>query len=111
MDTELMLSILTGLSVAIPMVIALIVYVKKSIQEKNWTSLLGLLTELMEEAEKNFADGASRKAWCMSMVEASMSTINYKVDMEVVSKLIDDLCAMSKVVNVTVEPVEVKEEA
>lgn len=107
MDTELLVGILTGLSVAIPMVVALIVYVKKSIQEKNWTNLLSLLKELIEEAEKNFADGASRKAWVMSMVEASMSTINYNVDMEVVSKLIDDLVAMSKVVNVTSD---VKEE-
>ena len=110
MDMELLVSILTGLSVAIPMVIALVVYVQKSVQEKNWTALLKLVTELMEEAEKNFQDGSSRKAWVLSMVEASMNTINYKVDMDVVGKLIDDLCAMSKVVNAPVEGVETQEE-
>lgn len=103
MDMELVISILTGLSVAIPMLIALIVYVKKSIQEKNWTALLGLVTDLMAQAEKNFDNGIDRKSWVMSMVEASMNTINYCIDMEVVSKLIDDLCAMSKHVNITVE--------
>ena len=103
MDMELVVSILTGLSVAIPMVVALVVYVKKSIQEKNWTNLLALVADLMAQAEKNFADGISRKSWVLSMVEASMNTLNYPVDLEVVSKLIDDLCAMSKKVNVTVE--------
>lgn len=103
MDMELVVSILTGLSVAIPMVVALVVYVKKSVQEKNWTSLLALVTDLMTQAEKNFADGVSKKSWVMTMVEASMNTLNYPVDMEVVSKLIDDLCSMSKQVNVTVK--------
>ena len=106
MDIELVVSILTGLSVAIPMVVALIVYVKKSIQEKNWTALLALVTDLMEQAEKNFNNGIDRKNWVMSMVEASMSTINYEIDLEVVSKLIDDLCHMSKTVNAPVENVQ-----
>lgn len=103
MDMELVVSILTGLSVAIPMLVALIMYVRKSIQEKNWTALLALVVDLMAQAEKNFANGADRKSWVMTMVEASMGTLNYPVDMEVVSKLIDDLCSMSKAVNVTVK--------
>jgi hypothetical protein len=103
MDMELVVSILTGLSVAIPMVVALVVYVKKSIQEKNWTALLALVTDLMAQAEKNFQDGASRKSWVMSMVKSSMNTLNYPVDLAVVSKLIDDLCYLSKQVNVTVK--------
>ena len=32
-------------------------------------------------------------------VKASADTVNYDIDMDVVSKMIDDLCAMSKVVN------------
>ena len=103
MDMELVVSILTGLSVAIPMLVALIVYVKKSIEAKNWTNLLALLRELIEEAEVLFKDGASKKQWVMQAVEASMKTINYPVDMEIVSKLIDDLISMTKKVNVTVE--------
>lgn len=103
MDMELVISILTGLSVAIPMLVALIVYVKKSVEAKNWTNLLGLLKSLIEEAEVLFQDGASRKQWVMSAVEASMKTINYTIDMAVVSKLIDDLVAMSKKVNIKVE--------
>lgn len=103
MDMELVVSILTGLSVAIPMVVALIKYVKKSVQEKNWVSLLALVSDLMAQAEKNFSDGISRKSWVLSMVEASMSTLNYPVDMEVVSKLVDDLCVLSKKVNAPVK--------
>ena len=53
----------------------------------------------MEEAEKKFATGAEKKEWVMGMVESTAATINYPVDMEVVSALIDQLCSMSKVVN------------
>ena len=35
----------------------------------------------------------------MGMVESTATTINYPIDMEVVSALIDQLCSMSKVVN------------
>jgi hypothetical protein len=37
------------------------------------------------------------------MVEAAAKTINYPIDLEQVSKLIDDLCALSKKVNVPQE--------
>ena len=33
------------------------------------------------------------------MVKASADTVDYDIDMEVISKLIDDLCKMSKTVN------------
>lgn len=33
------------------------------------------------------------------MIKASANEVNYDIDMEAVSKLIDDLCSMSKKVN------------
>jgi hypothetical protein len=53
----------------------------------------------MAEAEEKFKDGADKKAWVMGMVEASAAQINYPIDMEAVSILIEQLCDMSKKVN------------
>lgn len=95
----IIVSILSGLAACIPLVIQLVKYVKKSVEEKNWNQLLKLVTNLMEEAEKKFATGAERKEWVLAMVKASADTINYPIDLEEVSKLIDSLCDMSKIVN------------
>ena len=90
-------NILSGLAVCIPVVIALVKYVQKAIKEKNWSNLLELVMSYMEEAEKKFEDGATKKEWVMAMISAE--AINYDIDMEVVSKLIDSLCDMSNKVN------------
>ena len=102
---NVIVSILSGLAVVIPLVVELVKWVKKAVQEKNWTKLLTLVTELMQEAELKFEDGASRKEWVMMAIKASADTIDYEIDMEMVSKLIDDLCAMSRVVNSPAEKI------
>lgn len=96
---NVIVSILSGLAVAIPLVCKLVEYVKKAIEEKNWGQLITLIMGYMEEAEEKFATGAEKKEWVMGMVESTAATINYPIDMEVVSALIDQLCSMSKVVN------------
>lgn len=96
---NVIVSILSGLAVAIPLVCKLVEYVKKAIEEKNWGQLVTLIMGYMEEAEEKFATGAEKKEWVMGMVESTAATINYPIDMEVVSALIDQLCSMSKVVN------------
>lgn len=96
---EILISVLTGLAATIPLVIKLVEYVKKAVQEKNWNNLLKLVMNLMEQAEEKFDNGADRKAWVLSMVEASAKTINYDVDLVQVGQLIDSLCEMSKKVN------------
>lgn len=96
---EILVSILTGLAATIPLVIKLTEYVSKAMREKNWNNLLNLVMSLMAEAEVMFDNGADRKTWVLSMVEASAKTINYDVDLEQVGQLIDTLCAMSKKVN------------
>lgn len=92
-------AILTGLATAIPLVIKLVEYVQKAVKEKNWNKLLDLVMSLMEEAEKKFEDGATRKEWVMAMVKSSADSINYDIDIEAVSELIESLCEMSKIVN------------
>lgn len=96
---EILISVLTGLAATIPLVIKLIEWVQKAIKEKNWNNLLALVMNLMAEAEVKFDNGADRKSWVLSMVQASAKTINYEVDLEQVGQLIDALCAMSKRVN------------
>ena len=81
-------AILTGLATAIPLVVKLVEYVQKAVKEKNWNKLLDLVMSLMEEAEKKFEDGATRKEWVMAMVKSSADSINYDIDMEAVSELI-----------------------
>lgn len=93
------ISILSGLAVAIPLVIKLVEYVQKSIKEKNWNKLLELVMNLIKEAEGKFDTGATRKEWVITMVKSSAESINYDVDIEAVGELIDSLCDMSKVVN------------
>lgn len=96
---EIIVSILSGLAVAIPLCIELAKWIKKAVEEKNWQELLKLVSSLMAEAELKFENGADRKEWVLMCVKASADTINYAIDMEQVSKLIDDLCSLSKVVN------------
>jgi uncharacterized protein (DUF111 family) len=95
----LVISILSGLIVTIPLVVKLVEYVKKAVQEKRWDRLLALVMKLMAEAEEKFDNGADRKEWVLGMVGASADIVDYAIDLEQVSELIDSLCAMSKKVN------------
>ena len=97
---EIVISILSGLITAIPLAVQLVKYVRQAVQEKNWGKLVSLVITLIQEAEAKFDNGADRKTWVLGMVEASAKTINYEVDLDQVSALIDSLCAMSKKVNV-----------
>lgn len=116
MNTEqiisLIVALLSGLATCIPLAYKLVQYVQKAAQEKNWNALLGLVIDLMEQAEKKFTDGATRKEWVMAMVQTSAEYINYPVDGVALGKLIDTLCDMSKIVNYdgvpAIEPEQVK---
>lgn len=92
-------SILSGLAVAIPLVVKLVEYVKKAVKEKNWSQVLKLVMNLMTEAEKKFETGAEKKEWVLAMIKASADSINYDIDTNAISELIDSLCDMSKAVN------------
>ena len=107
---DVILSIVAGLAAAIPLVVKLVQYVTAAVKEKNWNRLLELVMNLMAEAEEKFADGAPRKEWVMAMVHASAESINYNVDMEAISELIDSLCDLTKAVNAPEDEVPPKAE-
>lgn len=96
---EILVSILSGLAVTIPLVVQLIRYVEVATKEKNWGKVLDLVIDLMEQAEVQFDKGSDKKEWVLSMIEASASSLNYDIDLEQISQLIDALCAMAKAVN------------
>lgn len=97
---ELALEILSGLLIVIPLVIKLVEYVKKAAMEKNWNNLIRLVMSLMATAEEKFDNGADRKEWVIAMVQASADTINYPISEKELGDLIDNLCALTKKVNI-----------
>ena len=97
---ELAVSILAGLAATIPLVIKLVEYVKKAVKEKNWGLILNMVMNYMSVAEEKFTTGAERKEWVMSMVLESAKTVNYDLTPDVLSNLIDNLCSLTKAVNV-----------
>ncbi len=99
-------SILAGLAAAIPLVVQLVKYVKAAIKERNWTKLLNMVIDLMQQAETKFDTGADRKEWCLMMIKASSDTIDYDIDYDAVGKMIDSFCAMTKVVNYETPAIE-----
>lgn len=99
---QIAISILSGIAVAIPLIIKLVNVVKDSVKEKNWNLLMKMTMDYMTEAEKNIASGAERKQWVMSMVIASASNINYPMtdeDVKKIEDLIDVICDASKILN------------
>lgn len=103
MSTEqivsLIVAVLSGLAACIPLAVKLVQYVQKAAEEKNWGQLLGLLVDLMEEAEQKFSEGATRKEWVMAMVQTSAEYIAYPMDTQALSDLIDSLISMTKAIN------------
>ena len=100
---NLVVAVLAGLATCIPLAMKLIQYVKKATQEKNWAGLLDLVMKLMEQAEKKFADGVTRKEWVMAMVQTSAEYVQYPMDIQALSDMIDQLTNLTKNVNVKKE--------
>lgn len=94
------ISILSGIAVLVPLIVTLIDYVKKSTKEKNWNQMLKLVMNLMAEAEDKFDKGADKKEWVMGELKAMANTLNYDIDWNVVSDMIDKICDVSKEINV-----------
>ena len=96
---ELVVAVIAGVLTCIPLVIKLIEHVKACVKEKNWPEIMDLVMDLMAEAEKMFDDGETRKAWVLSQIEVVASHVEYDIDIAIISKMIDSMCAMSKTVN------------
>ncbi len=96
---NIIISILTGLATCIPLVIKLVQVIKEAVKSKNWTALMQLMLKLMAEAEENYSTGEERKAYVIDSVEALKSSLNYDVDMEAVSAMVDAIAKASKKIN------------
>lgn len=105
---SLIVAVITGLATAIPLVIKLVEYCKKSVQEKNWNQLLKLVQNLMTTAETKFDNGGDRKEWVLMMIKASANTINYEINLDEISELIDSLVDMTNAININKEIKEVE---
>jgi hypothetical protein len=97
---NLIVSVLSGLAVCIPLVVKLVQYIQTAVKEKNWSSLMQLVLQLMTEAEKNYSTGAERKKYVMDTVKSMENTLNYDIDENVISTMIDSIVAASKTINV-----------
>lgn len=100
---QIIVSIISGLLICIPLVIKLVEYVIKAIQEKNWQNVMQLVLRLMTEAEKNFETGAERKEYVMDSIIAMKDTLNCEIDMNAISAMIDSICDASKIINAEVK--------
>ncbi len=92
--------ILVGLAVLIPMMIALIKYVNKAAEDKNWNIIVKMVLDLMVQAEQDYSTGAERKEFVMNQLKVMAKTVDFEIDWDKVSDLIDALCDMAHEVNV-----------
>ena len=96
---QAIISILSGILVLVPLVVKLIQFVQASVKEKNWNQMLKLVMSLMADAEQKFEHGADKKEWVLGQLQALSGTLNYDIDWDVVSEMIDRICDVSKELN------------
>lgn len=100
---DVVISILSGIAVCIPLIISLVNTVQKVVAEKQWNVLVSNVLQLMMNAEKDYESGAERKEYVMNALETIAVQIGYDFNDEAkakVSIMIDEICALAKVVNV-----------
>ena len=98
--TTIILPIISGLVACVPLVVKLIEYTQKAAKEKNWTALMHLILKLVAEAEENYTSGADKKSYVVDSIKTIKRTLNYDVDMNVVSEMIDSIIEATNKVNV-----------
>jgi esterase/lipase len=99
---NLIVSVLAGLATCIPLVVQLVKFVQAAAKEKNWSKIMQLVLTLMTEAEKNYATGAERKEYVMDSIESIKDVLDYEVDMNAISQMIDEIVKASKTINTPV---------
>ncbi|MBO7734847.1 MAG: hypothetical protein J6S67_19965 [Methanobrevibacter sp.] len=92
--------LITELLVLIPMVVALVKYIRKAIREKNWKKILNIAIKLMEQAEAEFENGTDRKSFVMSMLRTSCDEIKFDITDEELSDLIDNMVDLTNKLNI-----------
>lgn len=100
---EFIIKILPGILTCIPLVVALIRFVRQACQNKEWQKIVKFVLNHMAEAEQKYSVGADKKDYVMAAVITSADSIGYPLtqsDIQKISDMIDDICAASKVINV-----------
>lgn len=100
---EIIISILAGVAAIIPLAIKLVAVVKESAAKGNWNKIVSLLLEQMVEAEKNYTEGAAKKAWVLNQMRILAKSLDYnytEIEEQKVSELIDAICEGAKIINV-----------
>lgn len=99
---ELLAEVLVGLTIVLPLVLKLVEAVRDNVKEKNWDKILAETLKLMTEAEKQFTEGAAKKAWVMAGVRTIAASLEYNYDAvaeQKVSDMIDAMIEASKILN------------
>ena len=96
---EIIISIITGLVAAIPLVIKLVDVIQKAHKEKNWRAVVQLVLTLMKEAEQNYTNGADKKQYVISSIKAMEKSLQYDIDEEAIGELIDAVADATKRIN------------
>lgn len=97
---EYLPAILVGLAAIIPLITALVKYVTKAADDKNWNIIVKMVLDLMVQAEHDYSSGIERKEFVMNQMKVLAATVDFEVDWDKVSDLIDALCEMAHEVNV-----------
>ena len=104
---SLIVTVLSGLAAAIPLVIKLVNTVRESYREKNWNQIVNIVMDYMVRAESLLENGADKKEWVMASVRVAAEGIDYELDataLNKISEMIDGICAASKNINVSPSP-------
>ena len=96
---QAVISILSGIAILVPLMIKLIQFIQANTKEKNWNQMLKLVMNLMADAENKFEYGSEKKEWVLGQLHALAGTLNYDIDWDVVSEMIDKICDVSKELN------------
>ena len=103
---DIIIGVLSGLSIAIPLGITLYKTIAKLVKEKKWNELVEMTLEFMTEAEQKYSNGEDRKVLVLAMVQRSASQIGYNLDAEAetkISDLINSICDAAKIINAKTE--------
>jgi hypothetical protein len=96
---KIVLPILSGIVTAIPLVIQLVKFINAAIKEKNFANIMKIVIDLLPEAEEKFSTGEERKAYVMDNIRSLSQTLDYEVDFDKISEMIDAIIGITKRVN------------
>lgn len=97
---NLIVAIVSGVATCIPLIIQLVKYIKENAKSKNWSALMAIVLNLMQEAELKFSTGEERKQFVLSSIKSMEKTLNYDIDENVIASMIDEVVKATKQINV-----------